>query len=1150
MRVTNFRVLRNMDVRCSLFKLLLFQMLVTWCGAKHVTINLSQETDDNLRDDVHDSVRNLIHTGIYSHKHMDPSMVQVTHPVKVSYDGELVSHELEHAHEHGHARARRDLRHTEHLQPHTLHYNLTVDGRDLRLDLRPSVTFITPGLVVETHHASGRTRDKPLPDATACHYTGNVRGQPASKIALSACDGLAGLLRTEHGEYWIEPSKQQPTDSSAPRPHVIFKRSAVDKVKARAKREIDSRGNLNTQTNKNNHLNTQANRYNRVNTQTNRTDQRRDRPYNNRQRMNARRHREYKEARDKRRREYLEQRRRRMQQLRQNPTEYRRHQAVLRMEERRLHSNSRSNSIENSSASNSSSLETRRRNRNRASLTDEQRLRRVRNRRRRKRSKNCATKQPKYLWRKQNLEWIQAHRRMHKNQHRSPRHHNYSHHHDEGAKRSTRSVSKPRYVEVLLVADKSMSEFHDNLQTYLLTIMNMVSLLYMDPSIGNYIKVVVVKIILVEEIDRNSQLDVTTNADVTLASFCRWQQQLNPEDDTHPHHHDVAILVTRQDICSQYDTICSTLGVAHVAGMCKPDRSCSINEDNGIMLAHTITHELGHNFGLYHDTEEIGCNRSEGSTLHIMTPIFESEAVLVAWSRCSKRDVTNFLDAGLGECLSDQPSQEEYTYPEVPAGVTFDAESQCHMQFGAESVVCSDPDELCNALWCLVNNKCNTLLRPPADGTTCGPDMWCLNKTCVPRTPSPSPRNGGWGPWSEWSECSRSCGAGVSTQSRECNNPKPHNNGVYCIGDRSRHKVCNNVPCPINEPSFRETQCSKYNNMTFRNETIREWIPYFDPDRPCKLQCVARDGSDIEMLGGFVADGTPCRQTIGARDMCIAGVCYKVGCDWIIGSEMEEDQCGVCGGNGTACKTVQGIYDKGTTKQSGFSEVAVIPAGSRNVKIKEKVSPGNYISIGSAKSNKIYLNGARNAPLTEYFVAGAQAIYERDRDWEKVRIPGPLVEDIKVYQRIYRGHRNPGVTYQYVVDRQRGRKPYRYRLTEWSACSVTCGVGYMRRKHECVDEHNRVVKENRCYHIEPPRHEALMQRCRQPTCPVHTLSTHWWVGPWNPCAKSCHMPGEDATKERNVYCVDKITNKVIDDSECDELSKPINKIICTEVPAC
>lgn len=1136
MRITDCRVLRKMDVQCSIFKLLLFQMLVAWCGAKHVTI-ISKETQQ--RDlEVQDSIRNLIHTGIYSHRHLDQSLVQVIHPIKVSRDGELVSHTVDHSHEHGHARARRDLHHTEHLLPHTLHYNLTVDGRELRLDLRPSVTFITPGMVVERHHASGRTRDRPDPDATACHYMGSVRGQPASRVALSACDGLAGLLQTEHGEYWIEPSNQLPVNSSEARPHVIFKRSAVDKVKAfhRAKREIDNRKNTNSHTNRNDYGNKQSKK---------------------RQRQSPRRLRENKEAMDKRRRDYLEQRRRRMQLLRQNPTEYRRQQAILRMEERRLHTNSRTNSIENSRlVDQSSSLETRR-SRNRSS--DEQRLRRVKNRRRRKRSTNCATKQPSYLWRKQNMERRESHRlnKERKYHQRYQYHHNATRNDSEAVRRSTRSVSKPRHVEVLLVADKSMSVFHSegNLQTYLLTIMNMVSSLYMDPSIGNYIKVVVVKIILVEELDSASQLDVTTNADITLASFCRWQQQLNPEDDTHPHHHDVAILVTRQDICSQHDAPCSTLGVAHVAGMCKPDRSCSVNEDNGIMLAHTITHELGHNFGLYHDTEKIGCNRREGSTLHIMTPIFEADTVQVAWSRCSKRDVTNFLDAGLGECLSDRPSQEDYVYPEAPAGVTFDAASQCHMQFGAEAVVCAKPTELCEILWCLVNNTCKTMLRPAAPGTTCGQDMWCQNQTCVPRTPSPAPRDGGWGPWSEWSECSRTCGAGVSTQSRECNNPEPHNNGAYCIGDRSRYKICNTDPCPINEPSFREVQCSKY-NITYKNETITEWIPYFDQDKPCELQCVARDDSDVEVLGGFVADGTPCRQSVGARDMCIAGVCYKVGCDWIVGSDTEEDQCGVCGGNGSACKTVQGIYNKGTTKQSGFSEVAVIPAGSRNVKIQEKVNPGNYISIGSAKSNKIYLNGARNATLTEYFIAGTQAIYERDRDWEKVRITGPLAEDIKVYQRIYRGrHRNPGVTYQYTVDQQRIRKKYRYRLSEWSGCSVSCGIGYMRRHYECVDEHNRAVEQSQCYHIEPPRHEAVMQQCRRPTCPVRTLhatttTTHWWVERWNPCSKPCHMPGQDAMKTRKVYCVSKITHEVIDDAKCNALSKPVTTIKCANVPAC
>lgn len=62
MRVTDFRVLTMMNVRCTIFKLLLFQMLVPWCSPKHITIDLSKEVQQPY-DDIQDSIRNLIHTG-------------------------------------------------------------------------------------------------------------------------------------------------------------------------------------------------------------------------------------------------------------------------------------------------------------------------------------------------------------------------------------------------------------------------------------------------------------------------------------------------------------------------------------------------------------------------------------------------------------------------------------------------------------------------------------------------------------------------------------------------------------------------------------------------------------------------------------------------------------------------------------------------------------------------------------------------------------------------------------------------------------------------------------------------------------------------------------------------------------------------------
>ena len=42
-------------------------------------------------------------------------------------------------------------------------------------------------------------------------------------------------------------------------------------------------------------------------------------------------------------------------------------------------------------------------------------------------------------------------------------------------------------------------------------------------------------------------LKIMHHADTTLNSFCAWQKNVNPQSDTHPAHHDVAVLVTRQD---------------------------------------------------------------------------------------------------------------------------------------------------------------------------------------------------------------------------------------------------------------------------------------------------------------------------------------------------------------------------------------------------------------------------------------------------------------------------------------------------------------------------------------------------------------------------------------------------------------------------
>ncbi|KAK1345224.1 hypothetical protein QTO34_013934 [Cnephaeus nilssonii] len=91
----------------------------------------------------------------------------------------------------------------------------------------------------------------------------------------------------------------------------------------------------------------------------------------------------------------------------------------------------------------------------------------------------------------------------------------------------------------------------------------------------------------------------------------------------------------RYDICTYKNMPCGTLGLASVAGMCEPERSCSINEDIGLGSAFTIAHEIGHN-----------------------------------------RDyITSFLE-------------REFIYPTVAPGQVYVADEQCRYQYGEGSRQC------------------------------------------------------------------------------------------------------------------------------------------------------------------------------------------------------------------------------------------------------------------------------------------------------------------------------------------------------------------------------------------------------------------------------------------------------------------------------
>ena len=56
--------------------------------------------------------------------------------------------------------------------------------------------------------------------------------------------------------------------------------------------------------------------------------------------------------------------------------------------------------------------------------------------------------------------------------------------------------------------------------------------------------------------------------------------------------------------------------------------------------------------------------------------------------------------------------------------------------------------------------------------------------------------NGGWSDWSDWSSCSTTCGDGVRSQTRTCNNPTPTAYGEECTGTNVTELPCSVRECP------------------------------------------------------------------------------------------------------------------------------------------------------------------------------------------------------------------------------------------------------------------------------------------------------------------------------------------------------------------
>ncbi|XP_070782832.1 A disintegrin and metalloproteinase with thrombospondin motifs 3 [Enoplosus armatus] len=725
------------------------------------------------------------------------------------------------------------------------------------------------------------------------------------------------------------------------------------------------------------------------------------------------------------------------------------------------------------------------------------------------------------------------------------------------SERKRRHAKKDDYnIEVLLAVDDSVVRFHgkEHVQNYVLTLMNIVDEIYHDESLGTNINIVLVRMIMVGYRQSISLIE-RGNPSRSLEQVCRWANTQQRRDPDHAEYHDHAIFLTRQDFGPA-----GMQGYAPVTGMCHPLRSCTLNHEDGFSSAFVVAHETGHVLGMEHDGQGNRC-ADETSMGSIMAPLVQAAFHRYHWSRCSKQELNRYIHSY--DCLLDDPFEHKWPkLPELP-GINYSMDEQCRFDFGVGYKMCTafrtyDP---CKQLWCSHPDNqyfCKTKKGPPVDGTECAPGKWCFKGHCIWRSSQqPQGHDGSWGSWSKFGSCSRTCGGGVRSRNRQCNNPPPAYGGRDCPGSAFDYQMCNTEECAGPYEDFRAQQCIQRSNKYHKN-IKHTWLPYEHPDeaRKCELSCKSKETGEVVFMNQVMHDGTRCSYS-DPFSVCARGECLHVGCDKEVGSYKQEDKCGVCEGDNSHCRTVKLTLTK-TPKKNGMLKMFDIPIGARHIVIEENETSPHIIAVKNQVTGNFILNSKSEDAESKTFIEnGLQWEYTVEGEKETLKTTGPLHEGIIVLVIPQEEDAKISLTYKYIIHEDllplitnnnvllAELDTYEWALKSWSQCSKPCGGGIQYTKYGCRRKSDsRLVHRNFCETSKKPkpiRKRCNVQECSQPT---------WVVEEWSPCSKTC---GKLGYHSRVVQCMQALhngTNRPVHSKHCTE-DRPETRRACnhTTCPA-